>query len=179
MISNYWKISNPRDREAARLYDRHYTRLKFRPGSIGKNQITSTERALVLVTANHDALWTTQWPDPRARNDGRHIWLNSIFRNEGDVLSSDLISEAVAITRWYWWPFVPPDGFVSYIAPQCVKSSNPGYCYQKSRPRFEKMPNRTKGLGLIEYNLSFERLGLVQPLQASLWANPAQMQMAI
>lgn len=53
----------------------------------------------------------------------------SIFRNEGAGLSSELITQAVAATRFYFGE--PPDlGIITFVKPDAVRSSNPGYCYQ-------------------------------------------------
>lgn len=43
-----------------------------------------------------------------------------MFRNEGEAVASDLIREAVAVTRWRW-PLVPDLGMVTFIDRSAVK----------------------------------------------------------
>lgn len=59
--------------------------------------------------------------------------MNSCFRNESPRhLSSDLIREAVAITRGYYGT-PPPLGMVTFVDAKKVKAKkNPGYCYIKA-----------------------------------------------
>jgi len=55
--------------------------------------------------------------------------VNSLFRNEGAGLSSELIREAVAATR-FRWPDVPPLGMVTFVdATQVRHKRDPGRCY--------------------------------------------------
>ena len=51
----------------------------------------------------------------------------SIFRNESDCLSSELILQAEAWARRYW----PAMEWLStYVNPRNIRSSNPGYCFK-------------------------------------------------
>jgi hypothetical protein len=72
-------------------------------------------------------------------------WVCSCFRNEGPDLSSDLIREAVAITRWRW-----PDnplGMVTFVDPAKVRHKrDPGRCFV--RAGFRRV-GLTKDRGLI------------------------------
>lgn len=174
--AQFWTVTHPRDKRAARLYDRHYSRTVFRPGSVGKNQITSNERALVLVTSDYSALWVSQWSDVAARNDGQDVWLNLTFRNESSILSSLLITEAVALTRWHWWPILPKDGMLTYIAPKCVEPKDlPGYCYLRAKPRF-KYGGTTSKNNLVIMRLSNEQLRKVEPIE---FVPEGQMRLAL
>jgi len=84
------------DIRALPLADRHYSRRK-----IGSPQFVKPGSNIVLLTEAADALWVTSWPDGQyVRHAWPGAWECSFFRNEGDVLSSELITEAVAITRW-------------------------------------------------------------------------------
>lgn len=159
----HWYQTSCYDRRAARLYDRHYSRAILNKASIGKNQITIAN-AIVLVTANYDALWITRWQNPVARNDGKDMWCNQVFRNEGDVPSSELITEAVQISRWRWWPMIPPDGFITYIADTLITSEIPGYCYMRAKPRWHKR-GITSAKKLTILGLSPEQLMKVEPLE--------------
>lgn len=49
-----------------------------------------------------------------------------IFRNEGQVQSSLLLQQAenIAAARW------PGERMFTYVDPEQIKSTNPGYCYK-------------------------------------------------
>ena len=66
----------------------------------------------------------------------RHAWPNSImctaFRNEGSILSSTLLLEALGIVRWKW-PSLPSDGLITLIDEKKIRNKqNPGYCFLKA-----------------------------------------------
>jgi hypothetical protein len=71
----------------------------------------------------------------------------AVFRNEGPTLSSLLIRQADAIADHVW----PRERHYTYVSPQSVRSSNPGYCFLAAGWR---KCGRTKGGLLI-----LERLG--------------------
>lgn len=103
-----WQLSWRADPHAAALADRHYTRQS--PGSA---QFVPPGRCLVLTTPT--ALWVTSWPfEQYVRHAWPGAWMCSAFRNEGDELSSTLITAAVAATRWRW-PDVPALGMVTFV----------------------------------------------------------------
>lgn len=133
----HWYQTTAYDKRASLLYDRHYSRAILNKSSVGKRQFTIAN-SLVLVTVDYSALWVTCWQNPVARNDGKDMWCNQIFRNESDISSSVLISEAVQISRWRWWPLLPPDGFTTYVADRLVQSDIAGYCYRRATPRWHK-----------------------------------------
>ena len=68
-------------------------------------------------------------------------WICSAFRNEGAVLSSILIAEAIAATRWMgantlgWGP-EPEMGCITFVDSRKVKPRRGrapwGWCYQKA-----------------------------------------------
>ncbi len=119
-----WKPSHRADPPAVALADRHYSRK--RPGT---PQFVSPGRCLVFLTESKDALWVSSWPE-YVKHDWPGSWMCSIFRNEGDVLSSRLIREAVAATRWNW-PDVPALGMVTFVDRAKTKPKrDPGYCFQ-------------------------------------------------
>lgn len=90
-----WR-ADPRAREVA---DRHYNRQN--PGS---PQFVPPGRCMVLYREAEAgrALWITSWPFARfVKHEWGGAWVCSAFRNECAGLSSDLVREAVAHTRWY------------------------------------------------------------------------------
>ena len=119
-----WTISHRADVRALVLADRHYNRQK--PGT---PQFVPPGRCLVLLTPETDALWVTSWPFAEwVRHAWAGAWVCSCFRNESDHLSSGLIMDAVAATRWRYGD--PPElGMVTFVNDDKVRSTNPGYCY--------------------------------------------------
>lgn len=120
-----WRESHRADSDAVLIADRHYNRHK--PGT---PQFVPPGRCYVL---HHErALWVTSWPFAEyVRHAWPGAWVNSLFRNEGAGLSSDLITQAVACTRAVWEP--PPLGIVSFVdASQVRRKRDPGRCYRKA-----------------------------------------------
>jgi hypothetical protein len=124
----HWHLSHRADPRAVTLADRHYNRQK--PGT---PQFVPPGRCLVLLTEAADALWVTSWPFAEyVRHAWPGAWVCSLFRNESGVLSSELVREAVAATRWYW-PEVPPLGMVTFVdASKTRRKRDPGRCYRKA-----------------------------------------------
>ena len=126
--SEYWDISWRTDPEARVLADRHYSRQK--PGSPG---FVPPGRCLVLKAKDKKAYWVTSYPFAEYV---KHQWAGaftcSAFRNEGDVLSSLLVKDAVAITRWKW-PEIPDFGMITFVHPRKVrKKRDMGRCFRKA-----------------------------------------------
>lgn len=133
-----WLLSDRFDPRAAEIADRHYNRRK-----VGSPQFAPPGRCLVLRTKNYDALWITSWPLAEyVRHAWAGAWVCSCFRNENQYnrknknghLSSRLIAEAVAATRWYtrhvWLAEEPALGFITFVDTSKVRSKQPGACYR-------------------------------------------------
>jgi len=123
-----WRLSNRFDVRALPLADRHYNRR-----AVGSPQFVPPGRNLVLLTEDADALWVTSWPFAEyVRHAWPGAWVCSLFRNEGPVLSSDLIREAVAVTCWrYGDP--PALGIVTFVnAAKTRRKRDPGRCYLRA-----------------------------------------------
>ena len=120
-----WRESHRADRESVKIADRHYNRQ-----SIGAPHFVPPGRCYVLD--NERALWVTSWPFAEyVRHAWAGAWVNSLFRNEGAGLSSELIAEAVALTRAVWEP--PPLGIVTFVnADKVRRKRDPGRCYRKA-----------------------------------------------
>lgn len=112
--STVWRASHRADKEVLPLADRHYNRQK-----IGSPQFVPPGRCVVLKT--DAAVWVTSWPFAEyVKHEWAGAWVNSIFRREnGEEIASEMIRQAVAITRSIWEP--PPLGIVSFIDPLEVK----------------------------------------------------------
>lgn len=139
-----WIKTNRADQECRVIADRHYNRQK-----IGSPQFTPPGRVLVLKTPCAKAVWATSWPFAQyVKHAWAGAWVNSIFRNEGAGLSSELIRQAVVITAAHWE--TPPLGMVSFVDRSKVRSKqNPGYCYLMAG--FEHV-GETKG-GLLVFQM--------------------------
>ena len=126
------------DVEACLLADRHYSRQKR-----GANQFMPPGRTMILRSSEGDVVFGWLWQ--QKRDDGQAGYNCSIFRNESERLSSDIIFEAErkAVTEWG-----ANRGF-TYIDPDSISNKrNPGYCFKVAGWRFVKQSNC--GLHLLE-----------------------------
>lgn len=123
-----WQLSHRADDRARPIADRHYNRQK-----IGAKGFVPPGRCVVLLTAGADALWVTSWPfADYVKHAWPGAWICSCFRNESVVLSSLLIREAVAATRWAY-PDVPALGMVTFVdESKTRRKRDPGRCYRKA-----------------------------------------------
>lgn len=123
-----WELSNRADQTVRPLADRHYNRQK-----IGAPQFVPPGRCLVLATPERDAFWITSWPFAQyVRHAWAGAWVCSAFRNEGAALSSTLILDAVAATRWKY-PETPALGMVTFVDPTKVRHKRDfGRCYRRA-----------------------------------------------
>ena len=122
----WWIVSDRADPASVRIADRHYNRQK-----IGSPQFVPPRRCFVL-RHEPDALWVTSWPFAEyVRHAWPGAWVNSLFRNESERLSSELIIEAVAHSRSKWEP--PPLGIISFVdADKTRRKRDPGRCYRRA-----------------------------------------------
>jgi len=128
MSAMRWERSHRADARALPLADRHYNRQK--PGT---PQFVPPGRCTVLLTPDADALWITSWPFAEyVRHAWAGAWVCSCFRNESAHLSSELITEAVAATRYIWGD--PPSlGIVTFVdADKTRRKRDPGRCYRRA-----------------------------------------------
>ncbi|TPM39330.1 hypothetical protein FJ951_26845 [Mesorhizobium sp. B2-2-3] len=123
-----WLLSHRADPASVSIADRHYNRQK-----IGSPQFVPPGRCVVFRSACDRALWVTSWPFAQyVKHAWAGAWVNSLFRNEGAGLSSELILAAVAATRAIW-PDVPPLGLTPFVdAKKTRKKRDPGRCYRKA-----------------------------------------------
>jgi hypothetical protein len=140
-----WIRTNRVDVECRILADRHYNRQK-----IGAAGFTPPGRVLVLKTPCARAVWATSYPFAQyVKHAWAGAWMNSLFRNEGAGLSSELILAAIRFTTTVWDP--PALGMITFVDASKVRAKqNPGYCYL--RAGFEHV-GETKG-GLLAFQFS-------------------------
>lgn len=123
----YWERVTKFDVRGCALADRHYSRRK-----VGSPQFMPPGQTIVLLADN--AVWGWWRPHPDSglvamnKLDG---WTCTIFRNEGRLLSSELVLDAeLAIAEAGY--DCGPDGFLTYVWDKKVRSSNPGYCFKQA-----------------------------------------------
>lgn len=121
----FWEVTNGADPRAFKLYLKHYSKNKFRK-SFG-TKFTGPGEHLVLVLPDYRALfvWCLNTTSRRDRQSGI---LCTIFRNESDILSSQLIlaAEEFAWERW------PERRLWTYVDSSKIRSPNPGFCFKKA-----------------------------------------------
>lgn len=106
------------------LHKRHYSKYHYADKRIVNRFVGPGER-IVLISPDGKALFVWRKFIDKSGQKGINC---SIFRNEGDELSSELIlkAEEFASTRW------PGERFYTYVSPSKTKSVNPGYCFKKA-----------------------------------------------
>jgi hypothetical protein len=157
-----WERVRRNDRHACALADRHYSRQV-----VGVDQVGGNARLVVLMTPDRRALWISEWSAHVL-----HEWPLSckcaLFRNErprrledpDGYLSSDLIREAVAVTR-YIWGEPPADGFITFVDDKKTRRKrDPGRCFVKAG--WTRLPTRTKRRGYVV--LQLEPAGFQEPV---------------
>lgn len=159
-----WCLSHRAERRTRIIADRHYNRQK--PGT---RQFVPPGRCLVLISDDGRGAWITSWPFAEyVRHAWPGAWVNSLFRNEGAGLSSELIREAVAATRAYFGE-PPALGMVSFIDPDKTKHKrDPGRCYKRAgfvcaeclRPKCNGYRRPTRGAEGPTYRCGWTKGGL-------------------
>lgn len=119
--SLHWRLSRDGDRTALAMYLRHYSARQYTDGRVRRLFVGPGEK---LVLVGHDDRALFVWRRFISMDDQVGVCC-SVFRNEGDVLASDLIREADAIADDRW----PGERHFTYVAPAKIRSSNPGYCF--------------------------------------------------
>lgn len=115
------QFASPYDSECAALADRHYSRRK-----IGARQFMPNGRKLVIRDTAGLIVFGWLLALPEYRLDKQAGYNCTIFRNESQRRSSDVIleAEAMAFRRW------GPARTFTYIDPRKIASRNPGYCFK-------------------------------------------------
>jgi hypothetical protein len=111
--------------ESARhLFDRHYSRYRYADGRKPKLFVGPGEK-MVLSTPCAMALFIWR---KFISGDGQEGVNCAVFRNETDMRSSDLIMEADALADARW----PGERHYTYVDAGKIRSTNPGYCFQRA-----------------------------------------------
>jgi hypothetical protein len=139
-----WRLSYRADPAVAVMADRHYSRR-----AVGSAQFVPPGQCVVLHSICGRAAWVTLSQDPQyVHHDWPLAWMNTLFRNEGAGLSSELIREAVAATLARW-PVPPVQGMVTFVdQAQVRRKRDPGRCYL--RAGFRRVGATRGGLHVLQ-----------------------------
>jgi hypothetical protein len=122
-----WQRITKFDPRGAKLADRHYSRRK-----VGSPQFMPPGETVILLSSDEKAVFGWWRPHPasgiKAMN-GLDGWTCTIFRNEGNELSSSLILAAEQFLIELGVS-IGPSGLITYVWDKKVKSSNPGACFK-------------------------------------------------
>ena len=105
------------------LFRRHYSFKRAARIPDTETRIAGPGEKMVLLTADACALFV--WRKFLSKDHQRGVNC-AVFRNEGPLLSSELILEAMRLA-WQRWP---GERFYTYVNPRRVASANPGYCFK-------------------------------------------------
>lgn len=123
-VCGEWIEVKDGDFTARHIFDGHYSRYRYADGRRPKLFVGPGEK-MVLVSPAADALFVWR----KFRSADRQSGVNcAIFRNESDRLSSDLIRSAM-VMAWERWP---GERLFTYVNPRKIRSSNPGFCFQRA-----------------------------------------------
>lgn len=124
----YWLPIKDGDPRAAALHARHYSHYHYADqrrrlhGYRNRFLIMGPGEKLLLLGNDEQALFG--WRRGNDASQGYGVSC-TVFRNEGEQRSSDLIREATALA-WMRWP---DERLYTYINPKAIRSTNPGYCF--------------------------------------------------
>lgn len=141
LITGYWIEVSDGDSRAVGLFERHYSNTNkdtdhVRYGFSGEGE------SMILLTSDCRALFG--WRKQKITDDGQ-LGVNCfIFRNESDLLSSQLILEAEKFA-WHRWA---GERLYTYVNGKKIKSTNPGYCFLKAG--WKRCGRTKKGLIILE-----------------------------
>lgn len=151
MTGRYWHMTFDGDKRAFELFSRHYTfnNRKRRVSSLfaGKGE------RLVLVLSDYSGVFVWRFTD-FDHSIERGVCC-SLFRNESDFLSSDLILDAEELA-FRSWPGTKR--FYTYVNDRKIKSPNPGYCFKMAG--WSTLPYRSSKNDLV----ILEKIIVDQPL---------------
>ena len=123
-IEGYWIGIHDGDHRAFDIFKRHYS-YRYRTGMTrGSKLFIGQGEKMVLLTQTCDALFA--WRLEAFPLDKQEGICCTIFRNEGKILSSVLIREAMELA-WSRWG---NRRLFTYVQPSKIKSINPGYCFK-------------------------------------------------
>lgn len=120
-----WTMVRDGDARALALFNRHYSRYRYKDGRKPKLFVGPGEK-LVLLSKCGQALFVWR---KFVSDDGQQGVNCAVFRNESkkpNMRSSELILEAERIA-WRRWP---GERLYTYVNAKKIASRNPGYCFK-------------------------------------------------
>lgn len=140
-VGGYWLPSHRADERAIALYRRHYSAAKNDSVHRTLRNFMAPGETMVLLTSDCQAVFA--WSrNTVPRWDKQEGIICTLFRNEGEIRSSDLIREADELA-WQRWP---RERHFTYVQPEAVASVNPGYCFKMAGWR---STHHRSGRGLV------------------------------
>jgi hypothetical protein len=129
ILDTYWIPVRDGDERATALYRRHYSFQRYADGRLqdwsngNRWLILGPGEKMLLMTVDCRALFGWR----KFIDDAGQTGVNcAVFRNEGPLLSSELILEA----EQHAWARWPGERLYTYVNAGAVQSSNPGWCFQ-------------------------------------------------
>ena len=118
----HWLPAKDGDPRALALYQRHYSCSNFAPRN---RQFMPPGEKMVLLTVDCAAVFG--WLKNRVERYDHQVGVCcTLFRNEGSILSSQLVREADEIADERW----PGERHFTYVDAKKVRSTNPGACFK-------------------------------------------------
>lgn len=109
---------------ALAIANRHYSR-QWR-GNLEQSRFLPPGKRMILL--HPLGLWIFVWVQQQYRSDGQTGVNCCLFRNESNILSSHIILMA----EQAWCQQYGITRMFTYVHPKKIKSTNPGYCFQKA-----------------------------------------------
>lgn len=136
-----WWLTKDGDLSLLEAYEQHYSAYEYKDGRI-RTQCVGPGETIVLRTLVGDAFFVWR----KFIDDSGETGINcAVFINKSEHLSSELIGQADRIADFAW----PSERHYTYVNPQKIKSTNPGYCFL--RAGWRRTGRRTKsGLIILE-----------------------------
>ena len=120
-MTPFWIIAQDGEPELRAMYERHYSCRHYADGRRPKKFVGPGEH-IVLTTPDRKALFVWRKFIDASNQRGVNC---AIFRNESNILSSDLIREADAVADFCW----PGERHYTYVRAEAIRSRNPGWCF--------------------------------------------------
>ena len=121
----HWIKVSPANKSAFEIFKRHYSYGQWRQrNKKNGNLFVGPGEEITLLSKDGKALFV--WRKEKFRKDIQTGINCAVFRNEGKILSSELIKQAEHIA-WKKWP---GERLFTFVNSKKVISTNPGYCFQ-------------------------------------------------
>ena len=129
------------DPRAVGLFHRHYSCTNRKADHV-RYGFSGNGESMILMT--QDCLALFAWRKQKLNDAGQSGIECTVFRNEGQILSSELIKEADELA-WQRWDDAR---HYTYVNPKKIRSTNPGYCFLEAG--WGKCGTSKKGLVILE-----------------------------